>query len=136
MTDDIWENALTLLAIIVLADDRVRDPEMVEFCHEAQLVNQALSPDRIITDGHMRRWFAAHKENIRKALHTDKDAFIINCLGVISEPDLRKIILQGMFAISICDYEMHDEENEILKTVIQAWQLQFDPNTAASDARV
>lgn len=135
MTDEIWENALTLLAIVVLADHRVRDPEMIEFVHEASLINDAVFPDRIFTNGQIRRWFAANRARIEVALTKDNQAFVSESLAPVTDPDLRRMILQAMFAITICDYELHDEENEVLGIAIKTWQLTFDPKTVI-DARI
>lgn len=129
MTEQVWENVLTLLAIVVLADHRVRDPEMVEFCHEAGLINHETSPERIMTAGQLRRWFNANRDRIDAALIKDIEGFTAETLKAVTDPELRRLILQAMFAISICDYELHDEENEILKTAISTWQLTFDPQT-------
>ncbi|MEE9347905.1 MAG: hypothetical protein V3U82_06895 [Robiginitomaculum sp.] len=120
----IWDDILTLLAVAVLADDRIRDLELVEFCHEAQSLNQHFDPDRILSRSSLRKWFDDKHLPIKIALSSgDRALFISDSLERIDDVAMRPHILQSIFGIIVCDYEMHDEESKFIQTAVDIWDM-------------
>ena len=110
-----------ILAVTVLLDQRERDQEMIEFCHYVMTINQAIC-STIIPRQRLLDWFDAHKEEFAIALASDTNgSFKATILEDIKEPDLRKTVLAAIFAISVSDYELRDEETEFIKLALGLW---------------
>ena len=119
-----WDNILTLLAIAVLADHKLRDPELIEFCHEAQLLNDLIDPDRILSRRSLLDWFHHYRSEIDAKLQgPDADIFIRQSFDEITNTELRPHILQSIFGICICDYDLHDEEAHVIQIGVKAWNM-------------
>jgi hypothetical protein len=120
-----WNDILTLLAIAVLADNRIRDLELVEFCHEAQSLNQHYDPERILSRTALRKWFDDNQLVIKNTLAgPSRKDFISTALARIDDVPMRPHILQSIFGIIVCDYELHDEESNFIKAAVQAWDME------------
>lgn len=119
-----WDNILHLLAIAVLADRRVRDPELIEFCHEAQRICRAYYPDKIMPRADLRDWFLARQDALKAKLSSDNaNSVILSAVQSIPEGPLRATILQAIFSISICDYDLDDKESALVHLCQREWNI-------------
>lgn len=117
------EAVARILAVTVLLDQRQRDREMIEFCHYVMTINQDICAAAILPRETILNWFEAHKTEFSAALASDTDgSFKRKILDQVICPELHKQVLTAVFAICICDYELHDEEAEFIKLALQLWK--------------
>jgi len=119
----LFEIVAEILAVTVLIDERERDIELIEFTHMAMLHNHHLRPGKMMTREMFLDWFHAHKGNISKNLKMDSDnSYKIDLLEKITDKDLQRRMLSSMFSIAVCDYELHDEECQFIKSALKIWK--------------
>lgn len=121
-TDELYRVLLEILAITVLIDKREKDKELIEFCHAAMLLNQQLRPGKIMSKQMLEDWFERHKGGIKQALANDADnRYKLKLLSHVTDKTLQRRLLSSIFTIAICDYELHDEESDFIKTALKLW---------------
>jgi len=121
--DEKLNAAATVLAISVLIDERLRDIEMVEFSHSIMTINQLIRPGVILPRKTIVQWFKDNQDDISLKLSQDLDsAWKTQVLKAVTDPELRRLVLSAMFSISVCDYELDDEECEFLKLAVSLWE--------------
>ncbi len=120
--DALFESVATIFAMTVLADHRVRDEELIEFTHAAMIHNQLLRPKTILTRRRLLQWFETHKDEIDASMHGDAgDDYKRRILSYITDQALQRSVLSSIFTISVCDYELHDEERDFIATALKVW---------------
>lgn len=121
--DEVLSNVATVLAVSVLIDERLRDVEMIEFSHSIMTINQRIRPGVILTRRNIVNWFNANRTDIAEKISIDKnDIWKTQILGQIQGDELRRMVLACMFSISVCDYELNDEECDFLKLAVSHWE--------------
>ena len=121
-SQQLFEYVATIFAVTVLLDDRERDPELIEFVHACMVHNHRLRPGVILSRQHLLKWFDANKEAIRARLHADDaEAYKTDLLSRIFDEDLQRGVLSSIFAISVADYELHDEETDFISRALAVW---------------
>lgn len=124
LSSENWTDVLTVLAIAVLADHRLRDPELVEFCHEAKRLSNKYQPDVIMTRTHLRNWFFDNRLPLSSRLESDKaHEFMEAAIRKIDGAELQSDMLQSIFGIVVCDYHLDDEEAFMLKLAVEIWGM-------------
>lgn len=127
-TDELYRVLLNILAVTVLIDKRERDKELIEFCHAAMLLNQQLRPGKIMSKQMLEEWFERHKGDIKQELENDADnSYKIKLLSLVTDKTLQRRLLSSIFTIAICDYELHDEESDFIKTALKIWDTDMPP---------
>ena len=113
------EAVLDLLGLCVVADREERDAELVEFCNSAQLVARHIAPEIVYSRRDLRRWYADNRVRLLSVCMdcTETDALITR----ITDPDVRDLTLSALFAISVCDYHLADEESALIGRVLELW---------------
>lgn len=121
-----WDDILRLLAIAVLADHRLRDPELIEFCHEAQTLNYHINSERIVSRRELMDWFSKVRPEISEILDGPTplaEAYIKAAFEKITDSALQPHILQSIFGICICDYDLDDEESRMIQLGMTIWGI-------------
>jgi len=78
-------------------------------------------------------WFERHKDDIIQSLADDDDnSYKIQLLSQVKDKELQRRLLSSIFAIAICDYELHDEESDFIKTALKVWKADL-PTPAEVD---
>lgn len=132
-SDELYGVILDILAVTVLIDRRTKDRELIEFCHTAMLHNQHLRPGHILSRRMIGEWFERHKDDIIQSLADDDDnSYKIQLLSQVKDKELQRRLLSSIFAIAICDYELHDEESDFIKTALKVWKADL-PTPAEVD---
>ena len=126
---DLFRTVLDILVIAVLSDDRTRDRERIEFTHCAQVHNRALHPDVILTPTQIHCAFEERAHILSAQIEKDGiKAVQERYLAMIIDRGVQRSVLASIFAIAICDYELHDEERGMIKTALQVWKSKLpDP---------
>ncbi len=113
----------TILAASVLIDERRRDVEMIEFSHSITTINHHIRPDVILPRSKILAWFKENEQKISENLsHDSHGSWKTSILNKIEDKELRRLVLAAMFSISVCDYELNDEECEFLKLAVSLWK--------------
>ena len=131
---DLFKTVLDILVIAVLSDDQTRDRERIEFVNCAQLHNRALHPDVILTPTQLHHLFEDRAVVLSAAIERDGLLAVQERhLSMIIDRGMQRNILASIFAIAICDYELHDEERGLIKTALSVWNSHL-PDPAELEA--
>lgn len=121
-SDPLFDAVATVFAATVLLDERQRDVELVEFTHACVVHSRALRPQHILCREQVRSWFDTHSAEIAARLLDDEDgSYRTQILQRIEGDDLRRSVLSSVFAISVSDYELHDEETAFIGRALRLW---------------
>ena len=120
-------DVLTPLAITVIIDNKIRDPEMNEFCSQAEALfgffGLTPMPPETITD-----WFKTNEKDIKKKLSGPrKNTTILIALSRFKEDVHVENLYEAMIAISICDKEYKHEESELIRSAATIWGYNRPP---------
>jgi len=124
--DGLYSVVTDILAITVLIDQREKDRELIEFTHAAMTHNHHLRPGKIVSRKMLADWFHARKGVLKEQLKTDSDdSYKKALLAKIKDKDLQRRLLTSIFSIAICDYELHDEESNFIRTALKVWKTEM-----------
>ena len=122
-----YEDILTPLALTVIIDNKVRDPEMSSFCVQAAGLIELFELDPM-TDDALLDWYTRHEDGLRAALTGKrKNTMILRALTRFKEDSQVEAIYDAMLAISISDKEYHAEESELIKSAASIWGFSRPP---------
>lgn len=122
-----YEDILTPLALTVIIDNKVRQPEMKAFCVQAAgLIELFDLPP--LSEADLLKWYTHNEDDLRNAL-TDKrkNTIILRALTRFKEDSQVEAIYEAMLAISISDKEYHTEESELIKSAASIWGFSRPP---------
>lgn len=119
---DLYRRVLDILVLAVISDSRTRDRERIEFIHCAQIHNRILHPDVIMTPTQLHELFVQRAEVLGQEIDSKglKETQVAHLSDVIDRGVQRRV-LASIFAIAICDYELHDEERGFIRTALETW---------------
>jgi len=121
------DEIFTPLALTVVIDTKVREPEMKEFCLRAQELCELFelepqSKEQILD------WFEANAKNIQDGLTGPrKNTFVLRTLTRFKEDHHVENLYEAMLAISISDKEYVKQESELIKSAASIWGYQRPP---------
>ncbi len=117
------DEILTPLALTVIIDNKIRDPEMSEFVIQAEGMIDALDDFDTMPAKSVLAWFNAHEEGlVDKLKGRSKNTFILKSLTRFQGNDaLIEAMYDAMLAISISDKEYHADESDLIKTASSLW---------------
>lgn len=135
-TDELLQTIATIFAITVLLDKKQRDQELIEFCHAVSVANRHLRPDVILPRTTILKWYGELKpEVVSRLAGQDAWSWKRELLSRIPNAEIRNLVLASIFTISVCDYELRDEESAFIKLALDTWKtgvpLSADLATAA-----
>jgi len=122
-----YDDILTPLALTVIIDNKVREPEMNAFCLQAAgLIDlfemEAMSEDDLLT------WYTHHEDELRKALSGKrKNTMILRALTRFTDDSQVEAIYEAMLAISISDKEYHADESDLIRSAASIWGFSRPP---------
>lgn len=121
--DDIF----TPLALTVIIDNKVRDPEMNEFCSRAQELCDLFELERL-SEKQIVNWFEENAAKIKAGLEGPrKNTFVLRALTRFEEDHHVENLYEAMLAISISDKEYVKQESELVKSAASIWGYQRPP---------
>ena len=117
------DEILTPLALTVIIDNKIRDPEMSEFLVQAEGMIDALDDFDSMPAKNVLAWFNAHEEGlVDKLKGRSKNTFILKSLTRFQGNDaLIEAMYDAMLAISISDKEYHADESDLIKSAASLW---------------
>lgn len=118
---------LTPLAITVIIDNKIRDPEMTEFISQAKELFEIFNVPVLSVD-QITAWFKDNEGLISDKLKGPrKNTTILIALSKFKEDVHVENIYDAMIAISICDKEYKVEESELIKSAAKIWGYNRPP---------
>lgn len=126
-TDYTHTHILMPLAITVIIDNKIRDPEMAEFCSQANELFPLFGLDLMATD-EILKWFSENEKTIGEKLQGKRrNTTILIALTRFKEDLHVENLYEAMISISICDKEYKREESELIQSAASIWGYNRPP---------
>ena len=122
-----YDDILTPLALTVIIDKKIRDPELNAFrVQAAGLIGMfELAP---LNDAELQNWYESHASALIDALEgSRKNTLVLRALTRFKDDAHVEAIYEAMLAISISDKEYHAEESELIKSAAAIWGFARPP---------
>lgn len=121
------DDILMPLALTVIIDNKVRDPELKAFSEQASALI-ALFDLPVLSAQEISAWFKANAPEIRETLdRRGKNTAILRALTRFSDDIHVENIYDAMVTISISDEEYRREESDLIKSAAAIWGYQRPP---------
>ena len=122
MNPDHWTDIFTLLAIIVVADDRVYKEEVDSFVAQVEILKTEVGSEALVTTKLAFDWFHAQRDEIRAKIQQENSQFFVvrTIQGLLDFPD-HGALLRSMEAVSVSDREFHIEEKSVIELAAAYW---------------
>lgn len=118
---------LTPLAITVIIDNKIRDPEMAEFVTQSNELFELFDVP-MMNDDEITAWFKENEASITKKLKGPrKNTTILIALSKFKDDIHVENFYEAMIAISICDKEYKPEESDLIKSAAKIWGYNRPP---------
>ncbi len=117
------DEILTPLALTVIIDNVVRDPELSEYIVQAEGLLELLGGDDDLQAPHILGWFRDNEMIlIARMKSVRKNTFVLTCLMKFKDDDMAiEAMYDAMLAISISDKEYHVDESDLVKSAASLW---------------
>lgn len=121
------DDVLTPLAITVIIDTKIKEPEIAEFCRQAaHLCHMFDLP--VLTEAELRTWLEEHRESLSAKLKSPrKNTFVLRALTRFSQDLHVENLYDAMVSISISDQEYRREESDLVKSAASIWGYERPP---------
>ena len=122
MNNQQWQDILSLLSMMILADEKIYHEEVEAFKKAATVLKDKLCPEMMVTETMVFDWFVLHREDLNQrmsSLHYPESLFdLLDKLK--SFPD--KIpLLEALTDIAVSDGYKHGNESRLFTTAVQTW---------------
>lgn len=122
-----YDDILTPLALTVIIDHKVREPEMQAFNRQANGLLELFELEAM-SDEALLDWYAAHEDGLREALTGKrKNTIILRALTRFKEDWQVEALYEAMLAISISDKEYHKDESDLIRSAASIWGFSRPP---------
>ncbi len=122
-----YDDILTPLALTVIIDHKVRQPEMAAFSVQANGLLELFEMEPMPIET-LLEWYAAHELDLREALSGKrKNTMILRALTRFKEDWQVEAIYEAMLAISISDKEYHKNESDLIRSAASIWGFSRPP---------
>jgi len=121
------DDILTPLALTVIIDHKVRNPELKEFCRQAAGLIELFELDEM-SDAELMTWYENHHDELDKNLcGKRKNTVVLRALTRFTEDVHIENLYEAMLAISISDKEYVKEESELIQSAASIWGFSRPP---------
>ncbi len=121
------DDILMPLALTVIIDNKVRDPELIEFRNQALALFELFSLDPM-TEDQVADWFSTREREIEETVNgRGKNTAILRALTRFDEDVHVEALYDAMVSISVCDEEFRREESDLIKSAASIWGYQRPP---------
>lgn len=121
------DDILTPLALTVIIDHKVREPEMTEFCRQASGLIELFELEDM-SETELMSWYESHHAELDEKLSGKrKNTLVLRALTRFTEQVHIENIYDAMLAISISDKEYVKEESELIKSAASIWGFSRPP---------
>jgi len=121
------DDILMPLALTVMIDHKIKDPELSEFRTQAAALFDLFElPQK--SEAELVDWFKAKEAELEDTLHgRRKNTVILRTLTRFSEDAHVEAMYDAMITISVADDEYRREESELVKSAASIWGFQRPP---------
>ena len=121
------DDILMPLALTVIIDNKVRDPELKAFRDQARALFPLFGLTPLSTND-LADWFETRASGIHDTLKTrGKNTAILRALTRFSEDIHVENLYDAMVTISISDQEYRREESDLIKSAAAIWGYERPP---------
>lgn len=121
------DDILTPLAIAVVIDRHVREPELSEFAKQGQAL-QRLFNLPVMTEDDLIDWFVENTEDLKAKLDSKRrNTLVLRALSKFTEDVHMDNLYDAIVQISVCDQEYRREESEFVKSAATLWGYDRPP---------
>ena len=123
------EEILTPLAVTVIIDNVVRDPELSEFTIQAEGMLELLDHDGVMMPQDILGWFLDNELIlVSKMKSPRKNTFVLTTLNRFKDDDKAvEAMYDAMLSISVSDKEYHMDESDLIKSAATLWGYERPP---------
>ena len=115
------------LALAVIIDNKVRDPELQEFCEQAAALCTLFDLTQV-TQREAMAWFQENEAKIEESLKSKgKNTVVLRALSRFSDDVHVENIYDAMVSISVSDQEYKREESDLIKSAATIWGFNRPP---------
>ena len=117
------DEILTPLALTVIIDNKVRDPELMEFTTQAEGLCDALDDFDPMSPAAVLEWYRENESTLIGHMNgRGKNTFILKTLTRFTDnAALVEAMYDAMLAISVSDKEYRVEESELIRSAASLW---------------
>jgi len=117
------QEILTPLALTVIIDNKIRDPELSEFIVQAEGLLELLGDGGTMGREKIMAWYRDNEAGLTKRIKgARKNTFILTALNRFKHDDMAvEAMYDAMLAISISDKEYHVDESDLIKSTAALW---------------
>jgi len=121
------DDILMPLALTVMIDNKIKDPELREFRLQAAALFTLFEVDQMSEDD-LVEWFSAKEAELKSTLSgRRKNTEILRSLTRFSDDAHVEAMYDAMVTISVADKEYHREESDLVKSAASIWGFQRPP---------
>ena len=121
------DDILTPLALTVIIDHKVREPEMTEFYRQAAGLIELFELEPM-SDSELHSWYEKHQPSlVEKLKGKRKNTVILRSLTRFTDDVHIENLYEAMLAISISDKEYVKEESDLIKSAASIWGFSRPP---------
>lgn len=121
------DEILMPLALTVMIDHKIRDPELHEFRHQANALFE-LFELQAKSEAELISWFQEKEKDLHETLHGKrKNTVILRTLTRFSDDAHVEAMYDAMVSISVADQEYRREESDLVKSAASIWGFQRPP---------
>ena len=121
------DDILTPLALTVIIDHKVREPEMAEFYRQAEGLIELFELD-LMSKTELDSWYEKHQIYLKEKLSGKrKNTVVLRALTRFTDDVHIENLYEAMLAISISDKEYVKEESELIRSAASIWGFSRPP---------
>jgi len=121
------DEILMPLALTVMIDNKIKDPELREFRQQAAALFSLFEVE-VMTEEDLVEWFNGKESELKTVLSgRRKNTEILRALTRFSDDVHVEAMYDAMVTISVADKEYHREESDLVKSAATIWGFQRPP---------
>ena len=122
-----WNDALTLLCMMIIADGKIYQEEVEAFKTAAVQLRDVVSPEMMVTKKMAHDWFVLHKDeitlNMTEPFRATAMEDVFDRLNTLPN---KKELITALLKVALSDGHQHRSENKIMVQACKAWNLDID----------
>ncbi|MDA8708760.1 TerB family tellurite resistance protein [Hellea sp.] len=119
-----WTHILTLLSVVIVADNRVYKEEVDAFVERSLTLKEVITPKMLFSKKMAFDWFVLHREGIKDWLDApDSETTILRHILALAKSEFRQDILDALYAVAIVDGDYHEAESNVIALACEHWHL-------------
>jgi len=124
MRDQNWSDILTLLSMMILADEKVYQEEVEAFKKAAVELKDMICPEVMLTEHMAFDWFTLHREDIMLQMSTfNYPTAVTKTLENLKGLPDKQMFVMALLKIAISDGFEHGSESRLINMAAKHWDV-------------